>query len=559
MERNHTNFIEQIINEDIDRGFSEGSLRFRFPPEPNGYLHIGHAKAIAINFGLGEKYNAPVNLRFDDTNPTKEEQEYVDAIIEDVKWLKYSWDKITYSSDHFEQLYLWAENLIATGNAYVDSQTSEQIAEQKGTPTSSGKNSPYRERSADENLKIFREIREGQHEEGSHVLRAKIDMGDPNMLLRDPVMYRIMHTAHNRTAKDWCIYPMYDWAHGQSDYCEQISHSLCSLEFKPHRKLYEWFVEKLTHEKTNSLRVVPKQREFARLNLTYTIMSKRKLVALVEKGLVSGWDDPRMPTISGLRRRGYTPESIRVFVEKVGVAKRENLIDVSLLEFCIRDDLNKKAQRKMVVINPLKLTIANYPDDKNEEVLCENNPEQPGTGKRPLTFSKNLYIEKEDFLEEAGKKFFRLTLGKEVRLKSGYIIKAEDVIKGSSGAIEEVICSYDPKSKSGSGTEESKRKVKGTLHWVSQQDAVPVEIREYDRLFRVPEPGTEGKDFVEDINSESLKIKKGFAEASLKEAKQGTQYQFQRKGYFVVDKDSVVGKIVFNKVVGLRDSWKKDA
>ena len=559
MERNHANFIEQIINEDIVKGFSTSSLRFRFPPEPNGHLHIGHAKAIAINFGLGEKYKAPVNLRFDDTNPTKEEQEYVDAIIEDVKWLKYSWDKITYSSDHFEQLYLWAESLIASGNAYVDSQTSEQIAEQKGTPKSSGKNSPYRERSPEENLKIFREMRRGVHEEGSHVLRAKIDMGDPNMLLRDPVMYRILHTAHNRTAKDWCIYPMYDWAHGQSDYCEQISHSLCSLEFKPHRKLYEWFVEKLTHEKTNSLHVVPKQREFARLNLTYTIMSKRKLVALVEKGLVSGWDDPRMPTISGLRRRGYTPESIRAFVEKVGVAKRENLIDVSLLEFCIRDDLNKKAQRKMVVINPLKLTIANYPDDKNEEVLCENNPEQLGAGERPLTFSKNLYIEKEDFLEEAGKKFFRLTLGKEVRLKSGYIIKAEDVIKGSSGAIEEVICSYDPKSKSGSGTEESKRKVKGTLHWVSQQDAFPVEIREYDRLFRVPEPGTEGKDFVEDFNSESLKIKKGFAEASLKEAKQGTQYQFQRKGYFVVDKDSLAGKIVFNKVVGLRDSWKKDA
>ncbi len=559
MERNHANFIEQIINEDIVKGFSTSSLRFRFPPEPNGHLHIGHAKAIAINFGLGEKYKAPVNLRFDDTNPTKEEQEYVDAIIEDVKWLKYSWDKITYSSDHFEQLYLWAESLIASGNAYVDSQTSEEIAEQKGTPTSSGKNSPYRERSAEENLRIFREMRQGQHEEGSHVLRAKIDMGDPNMLLRDPVMYRIIHTAHNRTAQDWCIYPMYDWAHGQSDYCEQISHSLCSLEFKPHRKLYEWFIDKLKDKKTNNLSVVPKQREFARLNLTYTIMSKRKLVALVEKGLVSGWDDPRMPTISGLRRRGYTPESIRAFVDKAGVAKRENLIDVSLLEFCVRDDLNKKAQRKMVVINPLKLTIANYPDNKSEEVLCENNPELPGSGERPLTFSKHLYIEKEDFLEEAGKKFFRLTLGKEVRLKSGYIIKAEHVVKDSSGAIEEVLCSYDPKSRSGSGTEESKRKVKGTLHWVSQQDAFPVEIREYDRLFRVPEPGSEGKDFVEDINSESLKIKKGFAEASLKEAKHGTQYQFQRKGYFVVDKDSAAGKIVFNKVVGLRDSWKKDA
>ena len=557
MERNHTNFIEQIINEDIDRGFSDSSLRFRFPPEPNGYLHIGHAKAIAINFGLGEKYNAPVNLRFDDTNPTKEEQEYVDAIIEDVKWLKYSWDKITYSSDHFEQLYLWAESLIASGNAYVDSQTSEQIAEQKGTPTSSGKNSPYRERSPEENLKIFKEMRQGVHEEGSHVLRAKIDMGDPNMLLRDPVMYRIMHTAHNRTAKDWCIYPMYDWAHGQSDYCEQISHSLCSLEFKPHRKLYDWFVDKLKEEKASNLSVIPKQREFARLNLTYTIMSKRKLVTLVENGHVSGWDDPRMPTISGLRRRGYTPESIRAFVDRAGVAKRENLIDVSLLEFCIRDDLNKTADRKMVVINPLKLTITNYPEDKEESVVSENNPEQESSGTRELPFSKHLYIEKEDFKEEAGRKFFRLTLGKEVRLKSAYIIKGEGVLRNQAGEITEVLCTYDPKSKSGSGTQESLRKVKGTLHWVCQKHAVPVIIREYDRLFMAEVPGSEDGNFLKDLNPHSLAVVNGYAEPSLAKATKEESFQFQRKGYFVVDKESTNKKMIFNKTVSLRDGWVK--
>ena len=557
MERNHTNFIEQIINEDIAKGFSEGSLRFRFPPEPNGHLHIGHAKAIAINFGLGEKYNAPVNLRFDDTNPTKEELEYVEAIIKDVKWLKYSWDKITYSSDHFEKLYLWAESLIVSGNAYVDSQTSEEIADQKGTPTSSGKNSPHRERSAEENLKMFREMKQGKHEEGTHVLRAKIDMADPNMLLRDPVMYRIMHTAHNRTAKDWCIYPMYDWAHGQSDYCEQISHSLCSLEFKPHRKLYDWFVDKLKEEKASNLSVVPKQREFARLNLTYTIMSKRKLVALVENGHVSGWDDPRMPTISGLRRRGYTPESIRAFVDRAGVAKRENLIDVSLLEFCIRDDLNKTADRKMVVINPLKLTITNYPEDKEESVVSENNPEQESSGTRELPFSKHLYIEKEDFKEEAGRKFFRLTLGKEVRLKSAYIIKGEGVLRNQAGEITEVLCTYDPKSKSGSGTQESLRKVKGTLHWVCQKHAVPVIIREYDRLFMAEVTGSEDGNFLKDLIPHSLAVVNGYAEPSLAKATKEESFQFQRKGYFVVDKESTNKKMIFNKTVSLRDGWGK--
>ena len=557
MERNPTNFIEQIIKEDLAKGFNKKNLRFRFPPEPNGYLHIGHAKAIGINFGLGEKYEAPVNLRFDDTNPTKEEQEYVDAIIEDIDWLNYTWDKITYSSDHFEKLYFWAEHLINTGKAYIDSQTSDQIAEQKGTPTKAGSNSPYRERAEQENMKIFREMKEGEHKEGAHVLRAKIDMANPNMLLRDPVMYRIMNKPHHRTGDKWCIYPMYDWAHGQSDYCEQVSHSLCSLEFEPHRKLYDWFVANLMSLKDEGLDFVPKQREFARLNLSYTVMSKRKMVFLVEQGHVSGWDDPRMPTISGLRRRGYTPESIRAFVEKVGVAKRENLIEASLLEFCVRDDLNKKADRKMVVVNPLKLTITNYPEEKEEFVSTENNPEKEESGKREVPFSKHLYIEKEDFLEQAGRKFFRLTLDKEVRLKSAYIIKGESVVKNAKGDVTEVLCTYDPKSKSGSGSEESLRKVKGTLHWVSKNHAVPVEIREYDRLFMTPVPGGEDGDFLKDLNPKSLNITTGYAEPSLARATPGQRYQFQRKGYFVVDSESTEEKTIFNKTVALRDTWKK--
>ena len=557
MERNPANFIEQIIKEDLAKGFNKKNLRFRFPPEPNGYLHIGHAKAIGINFGLGEKYEAPVNLRFDDTNPTKEEQEYVDAIIEDIDWLNYTWDKITYSSDHFEKLYFWAEHLINTGKAYIDSQTSDQIAEQKGTPTKAGSNSPYRERDEQENMKIFREMKEGEHKEGAHVLRAKIDMANPNMLLRDPVMYRIMNKPHHRTGDKWCIYPMYDWAHGQSDYCEQVSHSLCSLEFEPHRKLYDWFVANLMSLKDEGLDFVPKQREFARLNLSYTVMSKRKMVFLVEQGHVSGWDDPRMPTISGLRRRGYTPESIRAFVEKVGVAKRENLIEASLLEFCVRDDLNKKADRKMVVVNPLKLTITNYPEEKEELVSTENNPEKEESGKREVPFSKHLYIEKEDFLEQAGRKFFRLTLDKEVRLKSAYIIKGESVVKNAKGDVTEVLCTYDPKSKSGSGSEESLRKVKGTLHWVSKNHAVPVEIREYDRLFMTPVPGGEDGDFLKDLNPKSLNITTGYAEPSLARATPSQRYQFQRKGYFVVDSESTEEKTIFNKTVALRDTWKK--
>ncbi len=550
------NFIENIIDQDLKEGFPQKNIRFRFPPEPNGYLHIGHAKAIAINFGLGKKYNAPVNLRFDDTNPAMEEKEYVDAIIEDVRWLKYKWNKITYSSDHFDSLYKWAETFIALGKAYVDSQSSEEMAQQKGTTTRPGTNSPYRNRPPKESLKIFREMKNGQHKEGSHVLRAKINMADPNMLLRDPVMYRVLHKTHHKTKKRWCVYPMYDWAHGQSDYCEQISHSLCSLEFKPHRKLYDWFVESLKEVKETALPLFPKQREFARLNLTYTIMSKRKLSELVNNKCVSGWDDPRMPTISGLRRRGYTPEAIRAFVEKAGVAKRENLIDASLLEFCARDDLNKRSNRKMVVIDPLKLTITNYPETKVEEILSENNPEKESAGLRKVPFARNLYIEKEDFLEEAGRKFFRLTIGKEVRLKSAYIIKAEKIIKNKKGEITEVLCVYDKKSKSGSGTEESQRKVKGTLHWVSQRHGVPVEIRDYDRLFLTPVPGEETGDFLKDINPNSLTKKHGFAEPSLASAKPGSAFQFQRKGYYVVDKDSPLDKIVFNKTVGLRDTWK---
>ena len=559
MERNPSNFIEQIINEDLVEGFNKKNLRFRFPPEPNGYLHIGHAKAIGINFGLGEKYDAPVNLRFDDTNPSKEEQEYVDAIIEDVSWLKYSWDRITYSSDHFEKLYFWAEDLIRAGKAYIDSQTSDQIAEQKGTPTQAGSDSPYREREQQENMKIFKEMRRGKHKEGAHVLRAKIDMADPNMLLRDPIMYRIINKNHNRTKDKWCIYPMYDWAHGQSDYCEQVSHSLCSLEFEPHRKLYNWFVKNLKPQKDDGLKVFPKQREFARLNLSYTIMSKRKLSSLVEQGHVSGWDDPRMPTISGLRRRGYTPEAIRSFIEKVGVSKRENLIDVSLLEFCVRDDLNKRADRKMVVTNPLKITITNYPEDKEELVSTENNPEKKDSGKREIPFSKHLYIEKEDFLEKAGKKFFRLTLDKEVRLKGAYIIKGESVLKNAKGEITEVLCTYDAKSKSGSGSKESLRKVKGTLHWVSKKHANQVEIREYDRLFMTPVPGEKDDDFIKDLNPNSLSTTTGYAEPSLAKATSGQTYQFQRKGYFVVDRDSTEEKTIFNKTVALRDTWKKQS
>ncbi|WP_303316612.1 glutamine--tRNA ligase/YqeY domain fusion protein [Flavivirga abyssicola] len=544
-ERKPLNFIEQIIEEDLSNGISKDELRFRFPPEPNGYLHIGHTKAIGISFGLGEKYNAPVNLRFDDTNPAKEEQEYVDAIKEDVAWLGYKWDKELFSSDYFQQLYDWAIVLIKEGKAYIDSQSSEAMAEQKGTPTQPGVDGPFRNRSVAENLDLFERMKNGEFEEGSHILRAKIDMQHPNMLMRDPIMYRILKKHHHRTANDWCIYPMYDWTHGESDYIEQISHSLCSLEFKPHRELYDWFLDQVVD--TSLIR--PKQREFARLNLSYTIMSKRKLLQLVNDGVVNGWDDPRMPTISGLRRRGYTPNAIRKFVETVGVAKRDNVIDVSLLEFCIREDLNKTAPRVMAVLDPVKLVITNYPEGKEEWLEAENNQEDDSAGFRKVPFSRELYIEKDDFKEAAGNKFFRLKLGGEVRLKNAYIIKAESVKKDVDGNIIEIHCTY---------SEDTSRKVKGTLHWVSIKHAIKVEVREYDRLFMDEAPDShQDKDFMDFINPNSLKVIPAFAEPSLKEAKIGDRFQFQRLGYFNVDNDTASERIIFNKTVGLRDSWAK--
>lgn len=552
------NFIEQMIEEDLASGLPKSKLRFRFPPEPNGYLHIGHTKAIGISFGLGEKYNAPVNLRFDDTNPAKEEQEYVDAIKEDIAWLGYKWANELYSSDYFQTLYEWAVQLIKEGKAYVDSQSSEEIRAQKGTPTQVGINSPYRDRSVEENQDLFERMKQGEFEEGVHVLRAKIDMEDPNMLMRDPIIYRVLKKYHHRTGNTWVIYPLYDWTHGESDYIEQISHSLCSLEFKPHRKLYNWFRDEVYKNNNATLPIAPEQREFARLNLSYTIMSKRKLLRLVEDGVVTGWDDPRMPTISGLRRRGYTPTAIRKFIETVGVAKRENVIDVSLLEFCLREDLNKTARRVMGVLNPVKLVITNYPENKVEWIETENNPEDENAGIRKIPFSKELYIEREDFKEDGGSNYFRLSLGGEVRLKSGYIIKAENIIKDDNGSLREIHCTYDPDSMSGSGTEASRRRVKGTLHWVSVQHAISAEVREYDRLFIHEAPdGDKEKDFMEFLNPNSLRTVNAFIEPSLKEARAGERFQFQRLGYFNVDTDSTSEKLVFNKTVGLRDNWAK--
>ncbi|MGJ8548421.1 glutamine--tRNA ligase/YqeY domain fusion protein [Winogradskyella wichelsiae] len=543
------NFIEHIIEEDLASGLAKDKLRFRFPPEPNGYLHIGHTKAIGISFGLGETYNAPVNLRFDDTNPSKEEQEYVDAIKKDIAWLGYQWENELYSSDYFQKLYDWAIQMIKDGKAYVDSQTSEEIAEQKGTPTQVGKNSPYRDRSIEENLDLFTRMKAGEFPAGTHILRAKIDMESPNMLMRDPMMYRIMFEHHHRTGDDWCIYPMYDWTHGESDYIEQISHSLCSLEFKPHRDLYDWFKENVHAYAKDEFPMMPKQREFARLNLSYTIMSKRKLLRLVEDKFVSGWDDPRMPTISGLRRRGYTPNSIRQFIKKVGVAKRENVIDVSLLEFCIREDLNKSANRVMAVLDPIKVVITNYPEDKEEWLDAENNQEDATAGFRKVPFSREIYIEKDDFKEEAGSKYFRLKLGGEVRLKNAYIIKANSVVKDENSEITEIHCTYD---------EDTSKKVKGTLHWVSIKHAIEAEIREYDRLFMHESPDSDkDKDFMELLNPKSLTVKTAYLEPSLADVKVGEQFQFQRLGYFNVDNDSKAEKLVFNKTVGLRDSWEK--
>jgi glutaminyl-tRNA synthetase len=551
------NFIEQIIEEDLKNGLSQDKLRFRFPPEPNGYLHIGHTKAIGISFGLGERYGAPVNLRFDDTNPTKEDQEYVDAIKEDIRWLGYKWDKELYSSDYFDQLYSWARQIIKDGHAYVDSQSSELIAIQKGAPTQPGEDSPFRNRSIEENLDLFGKMKDGNFKAGTHVLRAKIDMKHANMLMRDPLMYRILHTNHQRTGSNWCIYPMYDWTHGESDYLEQVSHSLCSLEFKPHRELYDWFKNKVFSYQKQTYPLKPKQREFARLNLSYTVMSKRKLLKLVEEKIVIGWDDPRMPTISGLRRRGYTPGSIRKFVETVGVAKRDNIIDVSLLEFCIREDLNKKATRVMAVLDPIILEIENYPEEKEEWLQAENNPEDDKAGVRLLPFSKVLYIERADFKEEASSKYFRLSLENEVRLKNAYIIKATRFTKDARGIITKIYCTYEPLSLSGSKTPESARKVKGTIHWVSKSHAIESEVREYDRLFVNESPDNHKEDFMTYINPESLKVRQSFIEPYIKEASVGQHFQFQRLGYFILDKDTSLNHIVFNKTVGLRDTWDK--
>jgi glutaminyl-tRNA synthetase len=548
------NFIEHIIERDLDSGYSKKSLRFRFPPEPNGYLHIGHASAICLNFGLGEKYNAPVNLRFDDTNPTKEEQEFVDAIKRDISWLGFTWDEERYASDYFQKLYDWAVQFIKEGKAYVDSQSSEEIAKQKGSPNEPGQDSPYRNRPFKESLDLFEKMKNGEAGEGEHVLRARIDMSSPNMLMRDPVMYRVLHEHHHRTGTDWKIFPLYDWTHGESDYIEQVSHSFCTLEFLPHRELYDWFLDQVY----SSDKLRPKQREFARRNMSHTVVSKRKLARLVEEGVVSGWDDPRMPTISGLRRRGYTPESIRNFVDSIGVGKRENLIDVSHLEFNVREDLNKKATRVMAVLNPIKLVITNYPEDKVEWLDAENNPEDENAGSRKVPFSRELYIEKEDFKEEANRKFFRLTLNKEVRLKNGYIIKGESVAKDEEGNIVEIHCTYDPDSRSGSGTEASMRKVKGTLHWVSAEHAIPIEVRLYDRLFTDPSPDThKDKDFMEFVNPHSLEVVRAFGEPSLTELNPEDKVQFQRLGYFTVDRDSTEGNIIFNRTVPLRDSWAK--
>lgn len=547
------NFIEHIIEEDIAAGFPKEKLRFRFPPEPNGYLHIGHTKAICINFGFGEKYGAPVNLRFDDTNPAKEEQEFVDSIKADIDWLGFKYDQELYTSDYFDQLYNWAVQMIKDGIAYVDEQPSEKITEQRKNPFEEGVDSPYRNRPTEESLTLFEKMKNGEFEEGSMSLRAKIDMKSPNMNMRDPVMYRILKKPHHRTGEKWKIYPMYDWAHGESDYIEQISHSLCSLEFENHRPLYDWYLDQVYEENT----VRNKQREFARMNVSYMITSKRKLQRLVAEKAVSGWDDPRMPTISGMRRLGFTPTSIINFIERVGVAKRENLIDIQLLEFFVREDLNKVATRVMTVIDPVKLVITNYPENEEEWLETENNPEDENAGTRTVPFSKEIYIEREDFKEEGNKKFFRLKLGGEVRLKSAYIIKAESVDKDENGEITTIYATYDEKSKSGSGTEESLRKVKGTLHWVSAKHAIPVEVRIYDRLFTTPQPDAEKEtDFMEFINPESLKTVQGFAEPGLQNAEIGHPYQFQRIGYFTKDRDSSDDKIVFNRTVTLKDSFK---
>ena len=544
------NFLEEIVAKDIQSGKYK-SIVTRFPPEPNGFLHIGHAKSICLNFGLAQQFGGYTNLRFDDTNPVKEDTIYVQSIRNDVRWLGFTWENELYASDYFDQLYAFAVELIRKGLAYVDDSSSEEIAAQKGTPTRSGTNSPFRDRSVEENLRLFEEMKEGKYADGAKVLRAKIDMAHPNMHMRDPLMYRIKHAHHHRTGNVWCIYPMYDFAHGQSDAIEHITHSVCTLEFIPHRELYDWFIEKLG--------LFPsRQYEFARLNMTYTVMSKRKLLELVNERHVSGWDDPRMPTISAVRRRGYTPESIRDFCERIGVAKRENLIDVGLLEFCVREHLNKTALRRMVVLDPLKVVITNYPEGQVEMLPGEDNPEDPNSGNRDIPFSRELYIEQDDFMENAPKKFFRLAPGQMVRLKHAYIIECQEVVKDEQGNIKELRCTYVPESKSGSDT--SGINVKGTLHWVSVGQALPIEVRLYDRLFKLEDVSEAEGDFKEHLNPDSLQvIPTAYAEPALKDAQIEERYQFLRKGYFTLDPDSTAEKLVFNRTVGLRDMWAKQS
>ncbi|MBR4136000.1 MAG: glutamine--tRNA ligase/YqeY domain fusion protein [Bacteroidales bacterium] len=541
------NFIEQIIEEDIRQGKNDAKVHTRFPPEPNGYLHIGHAKSICLNFGIAKKYNGKCNLRFDDTNPVKEDTEYVDSIKEDIQWLGFQWAAEFYASDYFDQLYLWAEQLISEGLAYVDDQTQEEISKGRGVPTASGIESPYRNRSVEENMDLFRRMRAGEFPDGSRVLRAKIDMASPNMHFRDPIMYRILHASHHRTGDKWCIYPMYDFAHGQSDSIEGITHSICTLEFEVHRPLYDWFCEALRIHH-------PQQIEFARLNMTNTIMSKRKMLQLVKEHHVNGWDDPRMPTICGLRRRGYTPEAIRNFAETVGVAKRDNIIDVSLLEFCAREHLNKVATRTMAVLDPVKLIIDNYPDDLVEEMDAVNNPEDPEAGTRKVPFAKELWIERADFRENADKKFYRLSIDREVRLKYAYIIKCTHIVKDEAGNITEIHCTYDPNTRS--GMPDSNRKVKATIHWASVKHAKKAEVRIFDRLFAVPDPDNceEGKTFIDNLNPDSLKIQEGWVEPelTLEKVMKIKYFQFERLGYFYADPDSTEEKLVFNKTVSLK-------
>ncbi len=547
-EEKGSNFLEEIIENDLKAGKYK-SITTRFPPEPNGYLHMGHAKSICLNFGLALKYGGQTNLRFDDTNPVTEETEYVEGIKNDIKWLGFNWSQELYASDYFDKLYEFAVLLIKKGLAYVDDLSSEEIAKLKGTPTQAGTDSPHRNRSVEENIKLFAEMKDGKYKEGEKVLRAKVDMAHVNMHMRDPLMYRIKHAHHHRTGEKWCIYPMYDFAHGQSDAIENITHSICTLEFIPHRALYDWFIEKLEIYPSH-------QYEFARLNLTYTVMSKRKLLQLVNEKHVSGWDDPRMPTISAVRRRGYTPKSIREFCDRIGIAKRENLIDVGLLEFCVREDLNKIAERRMVVFDPIKVTLTNYPEGKTEILSSENNPEDPNSGNREIPFSGELYIEQEDFMEVPAKKYFRLAPGQMVRLKSAYIIKCEEVVKDASGKITELRCTYIPESKSGSDT--SGINVKGVIHWVSVQHALPIEARLYDRLFKVENLGNAEGDFKDYINPDSLKIETAYAEQALSNAKVEECFQFMRKGYFTKDRDSTTSKMVFNRTVTLKDMWAKE-